>query len=402
MSKYVPIVVGVVFLGLCFLLWLNRPSEPVSITTDGGEETAPLVATSTESMSNDFIKTDGQKTALLANGCFWCVESDLEKVGGIIDVESGYAGGTTDNPTYENYASGGHREVVLVTYDSTKVTYGNLVEHIIKHGDPTDATGSFNDRGSEYAPAIYFETDEESAEARRVIAAVDESIVFAKPLPLTVLPRVSFWSAEDYHQNYAVKNPLRYSFYRQASGRSAFLTKHWGDRATIFEFSTAPVTAAATTPSSHSNEWEKFVMPGEAELRNILSPLSYKVTQEEGTEPPRSSELDKNYEPGIYVDILSGEPLFLSSDKYDSGTGWPSFVKAITPEVVTLHEDRKLFSTRTEVRSRYANSHLGHVFTDGPQDRGGMRYCMNGAALRFVPQAQMEEEGYGEYMSIIQ
>jgi peptide methionine sulfoxide reductase msrA/msrB len=235
-----------------------------------------------------------------------------------------------------------------------------------------------------------------------VIAAVDESKVFAKPLPLTVLPRVVFWPAEDYHQNYAAKNPLRYSFYRQASGRTAFITKHWGDRATIFEFSTALVAATATTSPSHSNEWEKFVIPGEAELRNILSPLSYKVTQEEGTEPPRSSELDKNYEPGIYVDIVSGEPLFLSSDKYDSGTGWPSFVKAITPEVVTLHEDRKLFSTRTEVRSRYANSHLGHVFTDGPQDRGGMRYCMNGAALRFVPLAEMEEEGYGEYMPIIQ
>ncbi len=339
------------------------------------------------------------RTAMLANGCFWCAESDLEKVVGVIDVVSGYAGGATPDPTYENYSAGGHREVVLVTYDANQVSFGNLVEHIIKHGDPTDDAGSFKDRGEEYAPAIYFETKREEEEAKHVIKAIDALKVFPEPLPLPVLPRPEFWSAEDYHQDYARNHSLKYGFYRTASGRDSFIKKYWVDSASTF---VVPAAAQNQTEASGAGaSWKDFEKPSDEILRSTLTALQYKVTQEDGTEPAYNNPYDKNYEPGIYVDIVSGEPLFLSTDKYDSGTGWPSFVKPISSEVVTLHEDKKLFSTRTEVRSRYADSHLGHVFNDGPSDRGGLRYCMNSAALRFVPKIDMEKEGYSEYVPLV-
>ncbi len=343
-------------------------------------------------------------TAVFANGCFWCVERDLEKVPGVLSVVSGYTGGTTDNPTYDTYSAAGHREVVEVTYDPAVVSYGNLVEHVIKHGNPTDGEGSFYDRGLAYAPAVYFATPDEEVEAQAVIAAVDAAKVFPNPLPLPVLPRTPFYPAEGYHQDYAVKNPLKYNYFRSASGRTTYIEKTWGPQAGEFTFSVSPTASntpsasvsVAATSSTIGFDPVQFVKPSEEVLRTRLTPEQYAVTQEEGTERARSSEYDKFYEPGIYVDIVSGEPLFYSQDKYDSGTGWPSFVKPIAPDVVTLREDKKLFSTRTEVRSRFADSHLGHMFTDGPSDRGGMRYCMNGVALRFIPKADMAAAGYGD------
>ncbi len=346
-----------------------------------------------------------EKTALLANGCFWCVEHDLVEVKGVRNVVSGYAGGTTQNPTYENYSDGGHREVVQVTYDPHVLSYANLVEHIIKHGDPTDATGSFHDRGLQYAPAIYYANDVEKAEARRVIDAVDALHVFPKPLPLVILPTTKFYPAEEYHQDYAVKNPIRYNYYRSGSGRSAYIESIWGDRASKFEVTevlTQPILEAKSEVTQYNAmSWDNFKKPTQEELKSVLTPEQYKVTQEEGTEPPHSNAYDKNYEEGIYVDIVSGEPLYFSKDKFDSGTGWPSFVKPISEDVVILKEDKKLFSTRTEVRSKHADSHVGHVFDDGPQDRGGKRYCMNSAALRFIAKADMEKEGYGYLVSKI-
>lgn len=336
-----------------------------------------------------------EKTALLANGCFWCVEYDLEKVTGVIDVVSGYAGGTTENPTYKNYVGGGHREVVLVTYDANVVTYGNLVEHIIKHGDPTDTTGSFGDRGEEYAPAIYYENNAEKDEAYRVIHAIDALHVFLELLPLLVTPRVTFWPAEEYHQDYAEKNPIRYNLYRTASGRNSFIQKYWGDSAGTFAVPPSLMEGSSDqTMKSKEGSWDTFVKPSEETLRALLTPIQYKVTQKDGTETPFKNAYDKNYDEGIYVDIVSGEPLYLSRDKYDSGTGWPSFVRPISLDVVVLREDNTFFTKRTEVRSRYADSHVGHVFTDGPKDEGGLRYCMNSAALRFIPRSDMEKEGY--------
>jgi peptide methionine sulfoxide reductase msrA/msrB len=333
------------------------------------------------------------RTAVMGTGCFWCVEQDFKKVKGVTDVISGYAGGTTDSPTYETYAQGGHREVVRITYDPTVVSFGNLVEHVIKYGDPTDGGGSFFDRGEQYAPVVFYNSDAERDEALAVIRRIDDMKVYPKPIAIDVLPLALFWPAEAYHQDYGENNPIRYNYYRAGSGRSAFIEKYWDDDADEFVASESPNTKTMTDTKTMTHPWESFVKPSVEELRARLAPLEYEVTQEEGTERAGTSEYDKFYEPGIYVDVVSGEPLFSSRDKYDSGTGWPSFVKPIVDGAVTLHEDKRLFTTRTEVRSRYADSHLGHVFDDGPSDRGGKRYCMNGAALRFIPKAEMEKEG---------
>ncbi len=408
MSKIilVSILVLSIFAAMAVLNSFNQQEESNQI----GNETQSMQSTTTTTSANNSqqIKdmTNKNKTAMFANGCFWCVEHDLEKVNGVVSVVSGYAGGSTENPTYDDYHDGGHREVVEVTYDPSVVSYGNLVEHIIKHGDPTDAEGSFYDRGAYYAPAIYYKTDEEKSIAEAIIKSVDSKKVFAEPLPLAVLPAVQFWPAEEYHQDYSKKNPIRYNYYRAGSGRTKFIEKTWGEELNTFNISNAISPLANSDEVSVTNKympdsWSNFVKPSVEILKTTLSPMAFSVTQEEGTERAGTSELDKNYEAGIYVDVVSGEPLFSSRDEYDSGTGWPSFVRPISEEAVTLHEDKKLFSTRTEVRSRYADSHLGHVFPDGPQDRGGLRYCMNGAALRFIPESEMKAAGYENWLDTL-
>lgn len=332
------------------------------------------------------------KTALFANGCFWCAEADFEKLRGVASVVSGYADGTGGNPTYEDYGKRGFREVVEVTYDPTIVTYAQLVEHTIKHGDPTDGGGSFYDRGYEYSPGVYFETEEEKRAAEETIASINLKKVFNKPIALTIMPRAQFWPAEEYHQDYYKKNPVRYAYYRNSSGRDAFIEKYWGA-------DTLPTPVARVTSPAVST-WETFVKPSDKVLRSTLTALQYNITQEGGTEPAFKNEYDKNKAEGIYVDVVSGEPLFSSIDKFDSGTGWPSFVKPLVPENIVLKEDRSLFFVRTEVRSKHGDSHLGHVFNDGPQDRGGLRYCMNSAALRFVSKDKLIAEGYAEFTDL--
>src|SRR3989344_949022 len=331
-----------------------------------------------------------KKTAMFANGCFWCAEADFEKLPGVVSVVSGYADGGGENPTYQDYGERGFREVVQVEYDSARVSYTQLVEYMIKHGDPTDSGGAFYDRGYEYSPGVYYATPEEKLAAERVIAEIDAKKIFNKPLALTVLPPTAFWPAEEYHQDYYKKNPIRYAHYRQSSGRDAFIEKHWG----ADTLPTQSIDAEAGAP------WKNFVKPTDEELRALLTPIQYNVTQEEGTEASFQNEYDANKTEGIYVDIVSGEPLFSSIDKYDSGTGWPSFTKPLAPENIALQENRGLLYVRTEVRSRHADSHLGHVFNDGPPERGGLRYCMNSAALRFIPKEKLVLEGYGEYLPL--
>jgi peptide methionine sulfoxide reductase msrA/msrB len=385
---------------------LLQSDQVLGVPPEQIAEVLLIVDNSTNTMSTNKLNTlstgylsGSEKTAVLANGCFWCVEHDLRKVSGVLSVVSGYMGGSTEQPSYEDYAAGGHKEVVLVTYRDDTVSYANLVEHIIKHGNPTDADGSFNDRGAEYAPAIYYADESEKSAALAVIGAVNAAAVFPEPLPLVVLAREAFWPAEEYHQQYAEKNPLRYGFYRSASGRDTFIAKTWGEEASRFTFSQA--VAVPMSEQFSATTWQGYTKPSADALRALLTKDQYKVTQENGTESPFTNAYDKEYGRGIYVDVVSGEPLFLSKDKYDSGTGWPSFVKPINEDAVSLHEDRKLFSTRTEVRSRYADSHLGHVFPDGPTERGGLRYCMNSAALRFIPEADMEQLGYTYLLSAL-
>lgn len=328
-------------------------------------------------------------TMLVAGGCFWCVEADVEKYAGVLSAISGYAGGEGSAPSYEDYGDRGFREVVEVTYDPRVVSYENIAEYVLRHSDPTDGEGSFYDRGVQYAPALYYANAAEQQAAEALIERLNTQSVYERPLAVAILPNVPFYPAEEYHQDYSKKNPIKYGYYRRASGRDAFIEKHWGDNA-------SPTPTPTIIPSG---DWQSFVKPDQAYLRATLSDIAYHVTQEEGTERPYTNEYDKHYEPGIYVDVVSGEPLYSSRDKYDSGTGWPSFVTPITADAVVEVKDIGLLYSRTEVRSRIADSHLGHVFTDGPSDKGGLRYCMNSAALRFIPLTDMERLGYGAFVA---
>ncbi|MEZ4200720.1 MAG: peptide-methionine (R)-S-oxide reductase MsrB [Candidatus Paceibacterota bacterium] len=349
------------------------------------------------------------KTMLVAGGCFWCVESDLEKLPGVVEAVSGYAGGSTENPTYGDYSKGGHREVVEVTYDPAVVSFEQIAIYTLKHTDPTDDDGSFADRGDYYSAALYYETEAEKATIEALIKEIDEQGPYDKPLAVDVEQRPTFWAAEDFHQDYykGTLSKFKYKAYRAASGRDTFIKKYWGadtgpDLSWRAEVSTETTASSETSTTKEPGWWKSFTMPSETELRALLTPLQYKVTQEEGTEPAFNNTYDGNKAEGIYVDIVSGEPLYSSTHKYDSGTGWPSFTQPITPEAVTEHKDFKLILPRTEIRSSIADSHLGHVFKDGPEDAGGLRYCMNSAALRFVAKEDMEREGYGDYLFLFE
>ena len=341
----------------------------------------------TDSKDRSTAKTE---IATFAGGCFWCMESAFEKHEGVTEAISGYMGGHIENPTYEQVSSGksGHLEVIQVVYEPDKIDYNVLLDLFWRQIDPTDGDGSFADRGPQYRSAVFYHSEEQKRLAEASRDQLQSSGRYEKPIVTEIRKAETFYPAEDYHQDYYRKNPIRYKFYRHGSGRDAYLKTVWEKD---------PGTAQIVEQAAG----EKYVRPDDAELKARLTPMQFAVTRQDKTEPPFRNAYDDHKEEGIYVDVISGEPLFSSTDKFDSGTGWPSFTRPIMPDALVEKKDRKLLMVRTEVRSRLADSHLGHVFDDGPPPTG-LRYCMNSAALRFVPKANLEAEGYGNLVSLFE
>jgi len=362
--KYI-VLVALVFVSLVTYTKTGHNSEPV------------------ENRIDKDIKYD---IATLAGGCFWCIEAAFEKVEGVVGVVSGYSGGHVENPTYKAVTASktGHFEVVQVKFNPGKISYDEILVVLFKQIDPTDATGSFVDRGPQYRSAVFYHNESQKEAADNLIKEVNASKRFEKKVTTQVLAFKNFYAAEEYHQDYYKKNKYSYKYYRLRSGRDKFIKKAWANY-------------------DKENEMNKsgYKKPSKEELKAKLTPLQYKITQEEGTEQAFNNDYWDNKEQGVYVDIVSGEPLFSSTDKFKSGTGWPSFTKPIDKKTIVEKKDNTFFMSRTEVRSGKADSHLGHLFPDGP-DSTGLRYCINSASLKFVPKEELEKNGLGKYKDLFE
>jgi len=329
-------------------------------------------------MKMEFMGFSGNEEVItIAGGCFWCIEAPFEKVQGVTRVISGYAGGTKSDPTYKEVSSGktDYREAVQVYFNPEVISYSETIDIFWKQFDPTDDGGSFADRGFQYSSAIFYHDEDQKEIADQSKKELNNSGKFDEPIVTPIIEFTIFYPAEDYHQDFYRKDPDRYYNYRKGSGRDTFIMNKWNDE-------------------------KKYTKPSDEEIKKKLNDLQYKVTQKEGTERAFQNEYWDSKKAGLYVDIVSGEPLFSSKDKFESGTGWPSFIKPIDSKYIVKKEDSSLGMRRIEVRSKFGDSHLGHVFEDGPEPTN-LRYCMNSASMRFIPKEKMEEEGYGEYLWLV-
>lgn len=333
----------------------------------------------------------------LAGGCFWCTEAYFQEEEGIIDAISGYAGGDAATASYLMVAKGTtkHREAVQITYDPEVVSTEEVLDIYWSHIDPTNTEGQFADKGFQYTTAIFYQNDEQKEIALDSKTRLEQSSLFSAPIATEILPLTTFFKAEEYHQDYYKKAAAHYERYKKASGRAGFVEETWAKDAAI-EFLESEQTNTMDINGVSKDDSYNYTDEEIAELLKNLDPLAYHVVAESGTESPFNNAYWDNKADGIYVDIVTGKPLFSSTHKYDSGTGWPSFWRTIDDDSVTMHEDNSLSTTRTEIRSDAG--HIGHVFEDGPTEEGGRRFCTNSASLRFVPKEDMEKEGYGEYL----
>lgn len=367
MSKSFAVIVGlsIVAVALCACVGGTVAKEAGSM--DGTKGTSAASAQ---------VNVENLRDIYFAGGCFWGVEEYFSRIPGVYEAESGYANGTTENPSYEDvcYRNTGHAETVHVRYDPDLVSLKTLTEQYFKIVDPLSVNRQGNDAGSQYRTGVYYTDEADLPVLEAVFAAEQEK--HDQQLAVELKPLENFYLAEEYHQDYLKKNPNGYCH---------------------IDFSTLEDLPAAGEAASSG---ARYVQPSDEELRSMLTPEQYDVTQNAATERAFTGEYWNNHEKGIYVDIVTGEPLFSSADKYDSGCGWPSFTRPIDPDAVVESADTSWGMNRTEIRSSGGRSHLGHVFEDGPADRGGLRYCINSASLRFIPYDDMDAEGYGAYKAL--
>lgn len=336
---------------------------------------------------NDKGKAINTRSIYLAGGCFWGIEAYMERVDGVVDAVSGYANGNTANPSYEQVIRGsGHAETVKVNYDADKIDLDTVLKYYFRVVDPTSVNKQGNDRGVQYRSGVYYTDKEDKAVIDAALKRVQSQ--YKQKVVVENEALDNFYLAEAYHQDYLAKNPNGYCHVDLSLADE----KPAGTPST--KLAPANTVAEALDPKRYAG-FDKGA------LKNTLTKAQYDITQDAGTERAFSHEYDELFAPGIYVDVVSGEPLFLSTDKYQSGCGWPSFTKPIDMQVITQHEDKAFNMVRTEVRSRVADSHLGHVFPDGPKDRGGLRYCINGGALQFIPVNVMPQSGYAPLVKLV-